>query len=52
MAALAALVCFLLALFGVHPGGLDLVTLGLVFVALHLLVGAWPLNLTAFRRGE
>lgn len=50
MAVLAALVCFLLALFGVTPGGLDLTILGLVFVALHLLIGPWPLSLPALRR--
>lgn len=44
MAALLALLCFLLALFGVHPGGLDMMVLGLCFVALHLLVGVWPLR--------
>jgi hypothetical protein len=44
MAALLALICFVLALFGVALGTLNLVTLGLVFVALHLLVGIWPLD--------
>ncbi len=42
MAALAALICFILALFKVHIGTIDLVVLGLAFVALHLLLGAWP----------
>lgn len=41
MFALAALVCFLLALFGAHVG-IDLVVLGLAFLAAHLLLGAWP----------
>jgi hypothetical protein len=44
MAALAALLCFLLALFGVQPG-IDLTLLGLAFVSLHLLIGTWPLGL-------
>lgn len=38
-----AIVCFLLALFGASVG-LDLVVLGLVFVAATLLVGDWPLG--------
>jgi hypothetical protein len=37
--ALLALICFILALFGVHLGSIDLVILGLVFVAAHLLLG-------------
>jgi hypothetical protein len=37
--ALAALICFILALFHVTLGSLDLVVLGFVFVALHLLSG-------------
>jgi hypothetical protein len=37
MFALIALICFILALFGVVIGSIDLVTLGLVFVALHLM---------------
>lgn len=41
---LLAFVCFLLALFGVHPGGLDMVILGLCFVALTLLMGTWPMG--------
>jgi hypothetical protein len=47
MFALAAVITFalalLLALFGVNTGNLDLTVLGLLFVALHLLVGGgWP----------
>ena len=37
--ALAALICFILALFHVSLGSIDLVVLGLAFVALHLLWG-------------
>lgn len=37
MLALAALLCFVLALFNVTIGSLDLVTLGLAFIAAHLL---------------
>lgn len=43
MFALLALICFILALFGASTG-IDLVVLGLVFVAAHLLFGAWPLG--------
>lgn len=39
MFALLALICFIVALFA--SPGIDLVTLGLVFVAAHLLVGPW-----------
>ncbi len=49
MAALAALICFLLALFGVKTA-IDLTILGLAFVALHLLIGIWPLRGISFRR--
>lgn len=41
MLALAALISFILALFNVHIGDLDLVTLGLAFIAAHLLLGGW-----------
>jgi hypothetical protein len=37
MFALIALICFILALFHVDLGSIDLVTLGLAFVALHLM---------------
>lgn len=40
MFALLALLCFVLALFDVHIGTISLVTLGLAFIALHLL-WAW-----------
>jgi hypothetical protein len=39
MLALLALVCFILALFHVAVGEIDLVILGLCFVAAHLLFG-------------
>lgn len=42
MFALIALICFVLALFHVHIGTIDLVILGFVFVAAHLLVDFWP----------
>jgi hypothetical protein len=47
MLALLALICFVLALFHVAVGSIDLVVLGLVFVAAHLVFGggfypAWP----------
>jgi hypothetical protein len=37
--ALLALICFILALFGVAVGQIDLVVLGLCFVAAHLVFG-------------
>jgi hypothetical protein len=43
MLAVLALVCFVLALFDVTLGALDLVTLGLAFVAAHLAFGV-PLS--------
>lgn len=43
MAAIAALICFILALLHA-PVGFDLIALGLAFVALHLLIGLWPLG--------
>lgn len=39
MFALLALICFVLALFGVHIGAINLVILGWCFIALHLLFG-------------
>lgn len=40
MFALLALLCFVLALFGV-PLGVNLMILGLAFIAAHLLIGDW-----------
>lgn len=40
MLAIIALLCFVLALFEVTLGSIDLVVLGLCFVAAHL---AWPI---------
>jgi hypothetical protein len=39
MLALLALLCFILALFDVSLGDINLVTLGLAFVAAHLMFG-------------
>jgi len=39
MFALLALICFVLALFGVALGHVNLVVLGFCFIALHLLFG-------------
>lgn len=47
MFALLALLCFVLALFNVTIGTIDLVVLGLVFIAAHLLFG---ITLTPWRR--
>lgn len=46
--ALLAFISFLLALFDVAIGDINLVTLGLMFIALHLLVGT-PLSLKLVR---
>lgn len=40
MLAVVALICFILALFDVAFGGIELVTLGLAFVAAHLAFGS------------
>jgi hypothetical protein len=50
--ALLALICFILALFNVALGEINLVTLGLAFIAAHLLFGGgfYPV-LPVARRG-
>ena len=40
MLALIAIICFILAVFGVAPGDLNMVALGLAFLAAHLLFGS------------
>ena len=48
MFAVLAFICFLLALFEVSLGDLTsakLVVLGLLFIALAMIVGNWPLNM-------
>jgi hypothetical protein len=47
MFAVVAAICFLLALFDVAVGEIEMVELGLFFVALHLAV---PLNVMGWRR--
>lgn len=42
MFALLALIAFILALFGAHLGSIDLVVLGWVFIAAHLLFDFRP----------
>lgn len=43
MLALVALIVFILALFKVHIGSIDLVTLGLAFLAAHFaFTWGWP----------
>jgi membrane protein implicated in regulation of membrane protease activity len=42
MFALIALICFILALFHVNLGSIDLAVLGFVFIALHLLFDIRP----------
>ncbi len=51
MLALIALICFVLALFDLSLGSLDLVTLGLAFVAAHLAFGIpFPTSRGGWRR--
>lgn len=42
MLAILALICFVLATFGVALGSLSVLALGLAFLAAHLIVGGWP----------
>ena len=42
MFALLAFACFLLATFDVELGKINLIALGLTFLALALLTGVWP----------
>jgi hypothetical protein len=49
MLAVIALICFVLALFDLTLGQLNLVTLGLAFVAAHLAFGV-PLTPRGWRR--
>lgn len=44
MFAIVAALLFILAAFGVAIGTVNLVALGLCAVAIHLLVGTWPLR--------
>lgn len=50
MFAVLAILCFLLATLNVSLGGLNLIALGLVFVAASLLVGNWPIRGDITRR--
>lgn len=50
MFALLAAIVFAVKVFGGSIGNLDLIALGLCFVAVHLLVGLWPFG--AFKIGR
>jgi hypothetical protein len=50
MFALIALICFILALFKVDIGTINLVTLGFVFIALALMFPGWLIGGAPFRR--
>jgi len=50
MFALAALICFILAVFGVSFESFSIVYLGFAFLALALLVGNWPIGLIGRRQ--
>ncbi len=49
MLAIVAAVCFALAAFGVDPSGVDLLLLGLAFLAGHF---AWPVGVPPGRVGR
>jgi hypothetical protein len=51
MFALVALICFVLALFGLNLANINLVTLGFCFIALHLMF-AIALPIGSFRRNQ
>lgn len=44
MFAILAVVCFLMAAFGGHIGDINLVDIGLAFLAFAILVGSWPIG--------
>jgi Flp pilus assembly protein TadG len=50
MFALIAIILFALAAFGVHWSSVNIVDLGLAFLALALLAGNWPIGLIVSRR--
>lgn len=55
MFAIIAFICFLLALLDINLGDLTvqkLVYLGLMFIALQLAIGGWPLSSLKFGRGN
>lgn len=50
MFAIIAALLFILAAFNVHMGEVNLVALGLCAVAIHLLIGNWPLGTIQINR--
>jgi hypothetical protein len=52
MFALAAVILFLLAAFGIKFDSVGIVELGLASLALHLLVGLWPFGSFASRNTQ
>jgi hypothetical protein len=52
MFAVLALITFILALFGVHIGSIDLVVLGFVFIAAHLIWDPFPVSGWVARRNQ
>lgn len=50
MAAIVALILFVLAAFGVKFNDVNIVDLGLAFLALALLIGNWPVGVVLARR--
>lgn len=52
MFAIIAAMLFILAAFGVQLGTVNLLALGLCSLAIHLLVGNWPLGAIRLSRKE
>lgn len=48
MAALIALIVFVLAAFGVAIGSVNLIAVGLAFLTLHFIIGGWPFGVLRF----
>lgn len=49
MAALLALICFVLAMFGVKFDAVNIIYLGFALLALALLIGNWPIGIIGRR---
>lgn len=52
MAALAALILFILAAFGIKFDSVNIVDLGLACLALALLIGNWPFGIITLGRRD
>jgi hypothetical protein len=52
MAALLALLCFVLDTFHAKLANINLVSLGLAFMALHFIVGLWPIGTVSVKKNQ